>query len=133
MARVRWIKAGAEWDGRVAFCGEAREIEEANGGQPHPFCQNRRDGWGTQICPGACVLAARRTATRQLSDRAGSGQLRAGAWSHLIALRHGADSPLLMGVCSHTATRCRATAQRLGPLSWGSGGATGGISAGVSQ
>ena len=115
------------------FAAKAREMEEANGGQPHPSAKTAETDGAPKFVSATCVLAAKRTATRQLFERAGSGQLRAGAWSHLIALRHGADSPLLMGVCSHTATRCRATAQRLGPLSWGSGGATGGISAGVSQ
>ena len=46
------------------------------------------------------------------------GQLPAGACSHLIALRQGAASPLLMGVCSQTTRLCRTTAQRPGSLFW---------------
>jgi hypothetical protein len=49
------------------------------------------------------------------------GQLPAGAWSHLMALRQGATSPLLIGVCSHTIRLCRAINHRLGPLSLRSG------------
>jgi hypothetical protein len=41
--------------------------------------------------------------------------------------------PLLIGVFNHAITPCRATAHRLGPLSWGSGETTAGNSAGVSQ
>ena len=37
---------------RPRSAAKAREKEEADGGQPHPFCKNRRDGWGTQICLG---------------------------------------------------------------------------------
>jgi len=69
----------------------------------------------------------------QVTNARDSGQLLAGAWSHLIALRHGATSALLIGVRSHMITRCRATANRLGPLSWSSCAGAGGISAGVSQ
>ncbi|HEX9345656.1 MAG TPA: hypothetical protein VF900_07005, partial [Candidatus Acidoferrum sp.] len=60
-------------------------------------------------------------------------QLRTGAWSHLTTLRQGATSPVLMGVCNHTTSLCRATTKRLGPFTWGSGALTGGISDGVSQ
>src|SRR6266576_1055155 len=62
-----------------------------------------------------------------------AGQLPVGACSHLIALRQGAASPLLMGVCSHTTRLCRTTAQRPGPFSGSSSGPTEGISVVVSQ
>jgi hypothetical protein len=60
-------------------------------------------------------------------------QLPTGDCSHLAALRHGAASPLLIGVCNHTIKLCRATAHRLGPFSGTSSGSTGGISVGISQ
>ena len=69
----------------------------------------------------------------QARDCLSSGQVPTGAWSHLIALRQGAFSLLLIGVCNHTATLCRAMAQRLGPIWIGSGRGAGGNSCGVSQ
>ncbi len=105
-----------------------------------------------RICPACPDLAGERAAQflcrgcfSEASPRAllfsfgpkkclpGSVQLPAGAWSHLIALCHGAAPPLLIGVCNHTIRWCRATAQRPGPLPWSSGTPTGGISPGVSQ
>ncbi len=60
-------------------------------------------------------------------------QLPAGACSHLTARRQGATPPLLIGVCNHTISPCRATALSLGPLSESLGSPAGGTSPGVSQ
>jgi len=62
-----------------------------------------------------------------------AGQLPAGDCSHLIALRQWLPLPVLIGVCNHNVNLSRATAHRLGPLSWGSGETTAGMSVGVSQ
>src|SRR5260370_2413619 len=60
-------------------------------------------------------------------------QLPAGACSHLTARRQGATPPLLIGVCNHTISPCRATALSLGPLSDSLGSPAGGTSPVVTQ